>query len=68
MIWLTLFGVCFLAATLVPFYSEFMVVGMVLGGHDTLAVLTVATVCDPVHEDPLRRHTEPPLRATQRLP
>ena len=44
MIWLTLFGVCFLAATLVPFYSEFMVVGMVLGGHDTLAVLMVATV------------------------
>jgi membrane protein YqaA with SNARE-associated domain len=41
--YLALFGIAFLAATLVPFYSEFLVVGMLLADHDPLAVLAVAT-------------------------
>lgn len=43
MAWVTLFAVSFLAATLVPFYSEFMVAGMVLADRDPVAVLLVAT-------------------------
>lgn len=40
---LTLFGASFLAATLVPFYSEFAVAGAVASGAAPLAVALVAT-------------------------
>jgi len=42
-IWLSLFGASFLAATIVPFYSEFAVAGTLAAGGPPLAVLAVAT-------------------------
>jgi len=40
---LSLFGAAFLAATVVPFYSEFAVAGAMAAGAPALAVLVVAT-------------------------
>jgi len=42
-IWLSLFGASFLAATIVPFYSEFAVAGAMAAGAPLLGVLAVAS-------------------------
>lgn len=42
-IWISLFAASFLAATIVPFYSEFAVAGAMAAGASPLAVLAVAT-------------------------
>jgi len=42
--WLVLFGASFLAATVVPFYSEFAVAGMLAAGEPAPGVLVVATL------------------------
>lgn len=43
MIYLTLFASAFLAATFLPFYSELVLVGLVLDGHPKWALWAVAT-------------------------
>ena len=42
--YLSLFAVCFLAATFVPFYSEFAVLGMLALGESPELVLATATL------------------------